>query len=302
MARALTFQNFCQYVSFVGCHLDVVPANPDDWDFNPYELSVHGDELRGRGVTDCLGHVALVTELFKQLAISKPQLKVNVAGVMIANEENSSLQGIGIDELVRRGMIAHLKKGFVYWVDSADKQPCIGTAGMVPWQLKAKGKLFHSGLPHQAVNPMEMAMEAVKYMQDRFYQDFPPHEDEAKYNFVTCSTMKPTQWHYPGGGVNQIPAECTVCGDCRLTPFYSAEKAANSLKSYVDTLNKDINQLPKRGPVSKYTLPDQNITGTLELTIMGEKMSGVACSIESDGHKVLVEATAEVLWPLHPKP
>jgi acetylornithine deacetylase len=114
--------------------------------------------------------------------------------------------------------------------------------------------------------------------------------------------MKPTQWHYPGGGVNQIPAECTVCGDCRLTPFYSAEKAANSLKSYVDTLNKDINQLPKRGPVSKYTLPDQNITGTLELTIMGEKMSGVACSIESDGHKVLVEATAEVLWPLHPKP
>ena len=34
--------------------MDVVPANPDDWDFNPYELSVNGDELRGRGVTDCL--------------------------------------------------------------------------------------------------------------------------------------------------------------------------------------------------------------------------------------------------------
>ena len=61
-------------------------------------------------------------------------------------------------------------QGFVYWVDAADKQPCLGTAGMVPWQLKAKGKLFHSGLPHQAVNPMEMCMEAVKYMQDRFYQ------------------------------------------------------------------------------------------------------------------------------------
>jgi hypothetical protein len=29
---------------------------------------------------------------------------------MIANEENSSVAGIGIDELVRRGMIAHLKK------------------------------------------------------------------------------------------------------------------------------------------------------------------------------------------------
>ena len=65
-------------------------------------------------------------------------------------------------------------QGFVYWVDAADKQPCLGTAGMVPWQLKAKGKLFHSGLPHQAVNPMEMCMEAVKYMQDRFYQVLHP--------------------------------------------------------------------------------------------------------------------------------
>ena len=55
------------YVSFVGCHMDVVPANPDDWDFNPFELSINGDELRGRGVTDCLGHVALVTELFRQV-------------------------------------------------------------------------------------------------------------------------------------------------------------------------------------------------------------------------------------------
>jgi len=54
------------------------------------------------------------------------QLKVNVCGVMIANEENSSESGIGIDELVRRGMISHLKKGFVYWVDAADKQPCLG--------------------------------------------------------------------------------------------------------------------------------------------------------------------------------
>jgi len=40
------------------------------------------------------------------------------------------------------------------------------------------------------------------------HQDFPPHEDEAKYHFVTCSTMKPTQWHYPGGGVNQVSNLC----------------------------------------------------------------------------------------------
>ena len=37
---------------------------------------------------------------------------------------------------------------------------------------------------------------------------------------MTCSSLKPTQWSYPGGGINQIPGEATLCGDIRVTPFY----------------------------------------------------------------------------------
>eukprot|EP00959_Pyramimonas_sp_CCMP1952_P337099 7059058-Pyramimonas_sp.AAC.1 len=51
-------------MSFVGCHMDVVPANPETWDTDPFKLIVEGDKLIGRGTTDCLGHVALVTQLF----------------------------------------------------------------------------------------------------------------------------------------------------------------------------------------------------------------------------------------------
>lgn len=38
-------------------------------------------------------------------------------------------------------------------------------------------------------------------------RDFPPHPSEAKYGFATCSTLKPTQWSYPGGSINQIPGQ-----------------------------------------------------------------------------------------------
>lgn len=31
----------------------------------------------------------------------------------------------------------------------ADKQPCVGTGGMIPWKLHVTGKLFHSGLAHK---------------------------------------------------------------------------------------------------------------------------------------------------------
>jgi acetylornithine deacetylase len=80
-------------------------------DFDPFTLSIDGDKLRGRGTTDCLGHVALVTELMKKLAQTKPNLKSTVVAVFIANEENSAITGVGVDALVQDGLLNKLKDG-----------------------------------------------------------------------------------------------------------------------------------------------------------------------------------------------
>lgn len=74
-------------------------------------MSIEGDKLRGRGTTDCLGHVALVTELMRQLGETKPKLKSTVVAVFIANEENSAITGIGVDGLVKDGLLNNLKDG-----------------------------------------------------------------------------------------------------------------------------------------------------------------------------------------------
>jgi acetylornithine deacetylase len=52
--------------------------------------------------------------------------------------------------------------------------------------MRCAGKLFHSGLPHKAVNPIELAMDAVTEMQRRFYQDFAPHPEEARCVLLRC--------------------------------------------------------------------------------------------------------------------
>ncbi|KAG8382482.1 hypothetical protein BUALT_Bualt05G0081800 [Buddleja alternifolia] len=122
-------------LSFVGMHMDVVTANPSDWDFDPFTLSIEGDKLNGRGTTDCLGHVALVAELMRRLGETKPQLKSTVVAVFIASEENSSIPGVGVDALVKDRLLDKLKQGPLFWIDTADKQPCIGTGGMIPWKL-----------------------------------------------------------------------------------------------------------------------------------------------------------------------
>nr|GMD79387.1 acetylornithine deacetylase [Ipomoea batatas] len=111
--------------------------------------------------------------------------------------------------------------------------------------------------------------------------------------------MKPTQWSYPGGGINQIPAECTVSGDVRLTPFYSVSDVMKKLQEYVDDLNANIDKLDTRGPVSKYALPDENLRGRLRISF-DEASSGVACNLESRGFQVLCKATEEIVGHVKP--
>jgi acetylornithine deacetylase len=112
-------------ISFVGSHLDVVPADPTKWSVDPFKLTRDGDKLYGRGATDCLGHVALITDLLAALGTKKPALKVGITVVFIASEEDSSVPGVGVDVLEKNGLLAPCKNGPVYWVDCADSKPCV---------------------------------------------------------------------------------------------------------------------------------------------------------------------------------
>ncbi len=288
-------------IGIVGCHLDVVPANPEKWNCDPFKLEKKGDCLYGRGTTDCLGHVAIVTQFMKALATAKPKLRRTVVALFIASEEGGG-PGVGVDAVVADGKIDELRNGPVYWVDSADSQPCVGTAGSIRWHLHVTGRLFHSGLAHKGINALELGMEAIAEIQKRFYKAFPAHPMEKKYNFACPSTMKPTQMECAKGSLNQIPPKCTISGDVRLTPFYDVKDVFDKVSAWVEELNKNLDSLPTRGPVSKYTLEGEDIDikrGTLKMEWGGtvedaRNMEGIACDVESAGFRALVAATKEV--------
>ncbi|CAE7864846.1 unnamed protein product [Symbiodinium necroappetens] len=201
--------------AFVGSHFDVVPADPEAWSKDPFQLTVEGDLLYGRGTTDCLGHVALLTLFLRELGRTKPALKRSIVVVFIAAEEGGE-KNIGVDAVLKNGKLEEAKNGPVYWVDSADSNPCCGTSGALSWSLKCRGRLFHSGFPNKAINSIELANEAIAFIQERFYNDFKPLPEEELYSFGMGSHMKPTQIECSKGSFNQIPAETTVHGDIRL--------------------------------------------------------------------------------------
>lgn len=287
--------------SFVGSHMDVVPADPSGWDRDPFKLEIDadGDTLYGRGTTDCLGHVCLLTDFMASLGELKPELDTTIVVVFIANEENATFHGIGVDQLAKEGYMDELKNGPVFWIDSADSQPCIGTAGNIQWKLDVTGKLFHSGLPHRGINSIEFGMDTISSIQNKFYAQYPRTENEDKYNCTTCSTMKPCQIKCTPGALNQLPPKTTIEGDIRLAPFYDIKEVKKRIEEWVSEINENPSKIESHGPHSHYVL-DGDMSGKLELTWLTAGENGVACDLDSIGYKAIMFATKKILGETKP--
>merc|ERR1711971_431662 len=99
-------------------------------------MTQKGDRIYGRGSTDCLGHVALLTLFLRELEKARPKLDRDIIVLFIAGEEGAEV-GVGVDKCMEDGKMVELKNGPVFWVDAADSQPCCGTCGALQWDLKA---------------------------------------------------------------------------------------------------------------------------------------------------------------------
>lgn len=142
--------------------------------------------------------------------------KSKVVGVLIASEENQEIPGVGVETLMASGRLDFLKDGPVIWTDSSNSQPRIGTAGAIAWTLTATGKLFHSGLPNLGINAIELALDATTKLQERFYEDFGPVEQEKAYNFACPSTIKPVKVESAPSGLNQMQ-ETAIASSLEMT-------------------------------------------------------------------------------------
>jgi acetylornithine deacetylase len=298
----IKYENFVDEIpkkslGFVGSHMDVVPiGNPSEWKVDPFKLTIDEkdpDILYGRGTTDCLGHVALLTLLLKYLSENDIKLDYVLGIIFIADEENGDDETIGIKHLMQDGELDFLKYGPVYWLDSSDIYPTVGSGTGMAWDLCVKGKKGHSGMPNNTINPMIFAIDATLGMLEVFKKNFPAHDKEKDYKYPCSSNMKPTQWKGTGGSINQICNECTVQGDVRLTPFYDWKDVQKVLNEYIDDLNQNPEKFPSYHESFPFKLNDEEKV-KLELKWPREPYLGIACDMESVGFKLISDATKKI--------
>jgi acetylornithine deacetylase/succinyl-diaminopimelate desuccinylase-like protein len=279
-------------LGFVGAHFDVVPADreAEGWERDPFALWVGEDgTLYGRGVTDCLGHVAVLTDLLAQMAERQWRPERTLKVVLIANEEDAPLPEVGLDYVVEQGKLATLKGEPVVWLDSADFGPTVGTAGMAMWELEAHGVTGHSGMPQNCVNALELAMAASLALGDWFRRTFPPHEQEKRYAFLSPSSMKATVVSAANNKVSKIPGHVRVEGDLRLTPFYDMAQAMDQARRFVADLDQSLEK-GETPPGFPSTRTADGRRGKLSLRWKGRFMEGIACHLDSPALDALTQA------------
>jgi acetylornithine deacetylase/succinyl-diaminopimelate desuccinylase-like protein len=292
-------------IGFVGAHFDVVPADEkgEGWTRDPFKLHVDPDgTLYGRGVTDCLGHVAVITDLLAQLGEKGLRPKRTLKVVFIANEEDSPIPEIGLDYVVAQKKMDDLNGHPVYWLDSADFGPTVGTAGMAGWELEVNGVAGHSGMPQNCVNALELGMAITMVLTEWFRKAFGPHPDEQRWGFASPSSMKATVIHAPNAKINKIPGQVKIEGDIRLTPFYEMSTVMEGVQGFVRQLNDALAQgtLPTEGFPRAVTQSGQR--ASLALKFKGRPLEGVACKLDSPALSELLNAIRHVRGPDAAKP
>eukprot|EP00493_Phyllostaurus_siculus_P027735 UN28083 len=108
--------------------------------------------ITARGVTDCLGHVCLLSSMMKTLSEDSENPSLNVICIFVGGHENVFDSQIGVTQLLETGKLDKVKNGPIYWVSGAEFGPPTASLGSIGFKLEIVGKKGHSSVTEDTIN------------------------------------------------------------------------------------------------------------------------------------------------------
>ena len=186
-------------------HMDIVPASPDDWSGDPFELRRENDRLIGRGTADMKGALAA------KLVAAETFLDEHddTGEVVLAFVVDEEVGGMGTEALVE----SEIEADAAIIGEPTQLQVAIAEYGAVGYSLTVSGESGHSGRPDLATNAIDglrRVLDHVKALDDDVRID--EHD-----LFTPGPTISITEIE---GGLahNVVPDEATATLDWRTLP------------------------------------------------------------------------------------
>lgn len=208
-------------LSFVG-HTDVVPVT-DGWNYPPFELTKVEDKLIGRGVSDMKGGIAAFLYVLQKI-----NLKNLKRGIRVCFTYDEEIGFEGIKELVSNN-IDFCQYSIIG--EPTDNYPCIGSKGLLEYELTFKGTAVHSSMPiaNECSNENAvMFLNDILKLNKKFSKEL-CDLFEVPYNTINIGTIN--------GGTNV----CTTSAYTNVLLGFRITKNSSDIKyikRYIDKISK----------------------------------------------------------------
>jgi succinyl-diaminopimelate desuccinylase len=221
-------------VCFAG-HTDVVPTGPEkNWNNPPFEPTVIGGMLHGRGAADMKGSLAAFLVATENFVKKHPNHKGSIAYLITSDEEGPAKNGTVkvVETLEARNekidMCIVGEPSSTSLVGDTVKNGRRGSLGAV---LRVHGKQGHVAYPHLAKNPVHSAAPALAELAAE-------HWDEGN-DFFPATSFQISNIKAGTGATNVIPGELEVVFNFRFSTELTAEILQQRTEAILDKYGLD---------------------------------------------------------------
>ncbi len=238
-------------LAFAG-HTDVVPTGPtENWDYPPFEPTIIGDMLYGRGAADMKGSIAAFVTACERFIADNPSHRGSIAFLITSDEEGPAINGTVkvVETLEARGeKIDWCLIGEPSSTNQLGDVIKNGRRGSLHGDLIVKGVQGHVAYPHLAENPVHTAVPALLELSTEVWDN--------GNEFFPATSFQITNIKSGTGATNVIPGEKEVIFNFRFSTELTVEQIKQRVHAILDKHNLN------------YTL-EWNLSGLPFLTAAG---------------------------------
>jgi acetylornithine deacetylase len=211
-------------ILLIDAHQDTVPVG--GMTIPPWQPSVQGGRLYGRGACDVKGGMAAALAAISLLAESRANVRPTIVLACTINEEYGFS---GVQALARSwgrlGGIIPRTPDVALVAEPTDLQVVVAHKGLVRWRCHARGRAAHSAIPQSGENAIYIMARALAAIE-RYARDVAP----TLASHPLCGPATLSVGTIRGGvSVNTVPDRCTIEIDRRLVPGEEPEAARRHL-------------------------------------------------------------------------
>ena len=210
-------------------HTDVVPVDGQPWRTDPFEATLVGDRLHGRGVADmksfCAIALAYVPEFLRR-GLARP--------LHLAFSYDEEIGCIGVRRLIADVRTRGIAPDGCIIGEPTGMQLVVANKGRRTWRCRVRGHEAHSSLTPQGVNAVQIACDLVSWITARGREFREARRHDAAYD-VPFTTPHVGVIH-GGTALNIVPRDCEFEFEIRHLPFDDPEAFFAELVRYAKSL------------------------------------------------------------------